>query len=326
MTNLTDRYVHATLRSVPEARRGDIGAELRGSIEDMIEARVDAGDPAEDAERAVLTELGEPGRLASEYAGSPLLLIGPRYFLVWKKLITTLLIWIPATVGIVVAVIQLVDNADAGDVIGEGISAAFTTAFQIALWTTVTFAILERVDVQDGIEEWTVDKLPEVPGRRTVSLGDFVGSAAFIVLAMAWMAVQNFRSWVKGPDGDDVPILDPSLWSSWMPFLLGALAVSLLAEVWKYRVGRWTWPIAGVTIAASAAFALPVAWLADRGELISPAFRDVVDAGDLDRFIVIGALGVLAWEIGEAVVMTWRGRSAAGSEVAAEFESAERVL
>jgi hypothetical protein len=39
MTSLTDRYLAATLRSVPTARRAEIGTELRASIEDMIEGR-----------------------------------------------------------------------------------------------------------------------------------------------------------------------------------------------------------------------------------------------------------------------------------------------
>ncbi|MFI5429352.1 permease prefix domain 1-containing protein [Aeromicrobium sp. UC242_57] len=326
MTTLTERYVYATLRSVPEARRGDIGAELRGSIEDMIDARRDAGETAEAAERAVLTELGEPGRLASEYTGSSLYLIGPRYFLVWKKLNLNLLAWVPATVAVIVAVIKTLEDAALGDIIGGAISAAFTTGFQIAFWTTLVFAILERVDVEDGLQEWTVDELPELPGARSVSLGDSVGSSAFIILMMVALVGQHFRSWVDGPDGGDVPVLDPDLWSGWLPFLLAALVLSLVAEVWKYRVGHWTWPIASLVIVAGAAFALPVAWLADRGELLSPQFRDAVDVGNFETVVAWGAIAVLAWEIGEAIYMTWRGRSRAAAELTTEFESRNAVL
>lgn len=323
MSTLTARYVHATLRAVPESRRDDIGAELRASINDMIDARVADGEPDEVAERAVLTELGEPGRLASAYTGSPLHLIGPRYFLVWKRLMLNLLAWVPAIVAVVVVVIKLLEEAETSDVIGAAISATFTTAIQIALWTTLVFAILERVDVEDGIQEWTVDNLAEVPGERAVSLGDAVGGAAFIVLMMVALVGQHFRSWIEGPDGEDVPILNPDLWSGWLPFLLGALVVSLLIELWKYRLGRWTWPIAWTTIAASSAFALPVAWLADRDELISPEVRDLIGVAP-NNVIVIGALLILAWEIGEAIYMTWRGRAAA-AEPTTEFMSAGSV-
>ena len=325
MTNLTDRYVYATLRAVPEARRGDIGTELRGSIEDMIEARIAEGYSAEVAERTVLTELGEPERLASEYTDKALFLIGPKYFLVWKKLTLNLLLWVPAVVGVVVAVVKTLDGSDLGDGIGAVISALFTTAFQIAFWTTLVFAILERVDVEDGIEDWTVDKLPEIPGQRSVSLGDAVGSSAFIIVMIVALVGQQFRSWVAGPDGDDVPVLDPDLWSGWLPLLLVALLLSLVAEAWKYRVGSWTWPIATLSVVAGAAFALPVAWLADRGELLSPEFRSAVDVGNVETVIAFGALGVLAWETVEAIVRTWQAGRANPADSTTAFTTSERV-
>ena len=67
MATLTDRYVDATLRGVPQAKRADIERELRASIADAIDARADSGDSSADAEVAVLTELGDPARLAAGY-------------------------------------------------------------------------------------------------------------------------------------------------------------------------------------------------------------------------------------------------------------------
>ena len=57
---LTDRYVDAAMRTVPEAQRADLAAELRGSIDDQIEARLGEGEDQASAERAVLTDLGDP--------------------------------------------------------------------------------------------------------------------------------------------------------------------------------------------------------------------------------------------------------------------------
>ena len=61
--DLIDRYVGATLRTVPESQRSDIEAELRASIEDALEARMEAGVDADTAKRHVLTEMGDPDRL-----------------------------------------------------------------------------------------------------------------------------------------------------------------------------------------------------------------------------------------------------------------------
>lgn len=311
-TTLTDRYVHAVLRSVPEDRRDDIGRELRASIADMVEARTDAGEPEAGAERGVLTELGDPGLLAAQYADRPLHLIGPRYFLTYWRLLLRLLAWIPATVAVVVAAVSLITEPDAASAIGDGVAAGIQVALHVAFWTTLTFAILERVDIDPGLPGWTVDSLPEAPQERDVSLVDTVASIVFIAFFIMVLIGQNFRSWVQGPDGDDVAVLDPDLWSGWLPFLIGVLVLNIALEVWRYRVGRWTWPLVGAMAVVSAAFALPIAWLAWDESLFNPAFVDAVGMSSqvleyVNLGIVVGALVTIVAEVGDAA---WKAHKA----------------
>src|SRR5262245_64492392 len=101
-TTLTDRYVDATLRRVPARQRPDIERELRASIADAVDDRLEAGgDPAE-AEEAVLTDLGDPARLAAGYADRPLHLIGPAFFLDYTRLLRALLVTVVPAVAAVV--------------------------------------------------------------------------------------------------------------------------------------------------------------------------------------------------------------------------------
>ena len=93
---LTTRYIDAVTRSVPERQRDDVARELAAAIADQIDARLVAGEAPGDAERIVLTELGDPERLAAGYADRPLHLIGPRYYLEWKRLLVLLLWIVPA--------------------------------------------------------------------------------------------------------------------------------------------------------------------------------------------------------------------------------------
>src|SRR4051794_38396607 len=95
---LTDRYVAATLRSVPEKQRPELDKELRASIADAIDDRIEAGSKPEAAEREVLIELGDPIRLAAGYADRPLYLIGPALFPDYTRLLKLL-------VGIVVPIV-----------------------------------------------------------------------------------------------------------------------------------------------------------------------------------------------------------------------------
>ncbi len=90
--SLTDRYVTATVRDLDEDQRAEVERELRTTIEDMIDGRLEAGAPSRpEAERAVLTELGDPVRLAAGYTGRPLFLIGPRVYPQWRRVMTVLL-------------------------------------------------------------------------------------------------------------------------------------------------------------------------------------------------------------------------------------------
>ncbi len=118
-TTLTDRYVDAAMRTVPEKQRADLGAELRASIDDQVDARVEGGEPHDAAERAVLTELGDPDKLAAGYTDRPLWLIGPRYYLDWWRLLKLLLGIVPACAAFGVALAQTLAGASFGEIIGS---------------------------------------------------------------------------------------------------------------------------------------------------------------------------------------------------------------
>ena len=66
---LTDRYVWAAARTVPEAQRAEFGRELRERIGDATDALVQTGRAPADAERMALVELGDPAALLNS-AGS----------------------------------------------------------------------------------------------------------------------------------------------------------------------------------------------------------------------------------------------------------------
>ncbi len=69
-TTLTDRYVDAILRRLPERQRPDIEKELRASIADAVDDRLEAGtDPAE-AERRGAHRTWRPGPAGRRVRGS----------------------------------------------------------------------------------------------------------------------------------------------------------------------------------------------------------------------------------------------------------------
>src|SRR5690606_33697158 len=89
-TDYTDRYVSAVVRGVPERQRADLEKELRASLADDIDARIEAGADHATAEYAAIQALGDPIVLSAHYAGRPLHLVGPALYADWKRLLTAL--------------------------------------------------------------------------------------------------------------------------------------------------------------------------------------------------------------------------------------------
>ncbi|MGC4792358.1 permease prefix domain 1-containing protein [Micromonospora sp. DT178] len=315
MNTLTDRYLAATLRSVPVARREEIATELRASIEDMVEGRTAGGQDAAAAEREVLTELGDPDKLAARYADRRLQLIGPAYYLAWSRLMKLLLSFIPAMAGVLVGLLKVADGGDAGEGIGAGISAAIQVAVQIAFWVTVVFAVLERTKTPLHLPEWNVDQLPEDTTGRQITLTDIAASVTFLALIIIYLPMQHFRSFVP-TDGENLPILDPALWSFWLPFLIAVLVATIGLEIAKYRTGRWTWPLVAVNAVLGLAFAVPVIWLMSTDRLLNPEFVarfEWLGEGDnlnlVATAVIAGTVLVTLWDILDSAVKTYRNRT-----------------
>ncbi|XTZ17966.1 HAAS signaling domain-containing protein [Micromonospora echinospora] len=315
MTSLTDRYLAATLRSVPVARREEIATELRASIDDMIEARTADGQDTTAAEREVLTELGDPAQLAARYADRRLYLVGPTYYLAWERLLKRLLSFLPATVGVIVGTLSAV-NGDAGGAIGEGVVAALMVALHLCFWVTLVFAVLERLNVPLDLPGWTVDQLPEERVDRQIPLTDTGAAIGWLVLVIAYLPWQHHRSYVPDGEGGDVPVLDPALWSFWLPFLIAVLITNIGFEIVKYRVGRWTWPLVAVNLLLDLAFAVPVIWLLLTDRLINPElvqrfawFREGDNLDTVTAVVVAGTVLIVLWDVVDSIVKAYRIRA-----------------
>ncbi|MET7807538.1 permease prefix domain 1-containing protein [Micromonospora chersina] len=314
MSSLTDRYLAATLRAVPQQRRAELADELRASIEDMIEDRTAGGQDRGAAEREVLTELGNPEQLAARYTDRRLQLIGPRYFLVWWRVLRVLLTFIPAIVGVVTGVVKATVGGEPGAAIGAGVASGLQTAVQIAFWVTLCFAVLERTDTSLNLPEWTVDQLPEEARERQVSLVDSCASIVFLLVAIAFLPWQHFQPWLSG-DGSRLPMIDPALWSFWLPALIVVLVATMGLEIAKYRAGRWTWPLVAVNAVLNLAFAGPLVWLLLTERLLNPAlierFAWLREGGaeDVAQIATVVTAVVVVWDVIDSAV---KARKAAG--------------
>lgn len=303
MTELTDRYVAATLRTIPEKQRPEIEAELRASIGDAVEARVEAGENQDVAEKEVLTDLGDPDRLAAGYAGRPPYLIGPELFFDYKRLLTVLLITVVPIVVAVVAVAQAIGGESFGSVVGGAIGVGISVILHIAFWTTLVFALIERSGEKAPTREWTLASLPSATTTGSIKLSDTIGAVVALVLAISALTLSRTVSFVTADDGSVIPFFNPDLWDFWMPFLIGVLLLEVIFEVVKYRVGRWTWTLASVNLALNVVVVVPAIFLLLTDRVFNAEFYtelgfDVPTAGG--PVVTIAAVVIVliaAWDI-----------------------------
>ncbi|WP_157002902.1 hypothetical protein [Agromyces laixinhei] len=317
MTTLTDRYVWAAARTLPEAQRTEFSRDLSERIADTVDARVDSGaSTPETAEYDALVELGDPAVLTASYSDRPLVLIGPRYFLTWKRLLIFLESFVPAT-ATAVSALGLVIAGGGWEVIGSAIGVGISVALQLAFWVTLVFAVIERTAAATGTEAhlgWTPDRLPQLPDvRRPHRRSDLIASLSFLALAVVFLVWQHFGIVWLGGERQPIPVLDPALWSFWLPYLLVLLVLEAAFAVWIYR-SDWNWTNALVNVLLNVAFAVPVIWLFVGGMLLSPEFVAAVDPHldtDADRalsvlFVAI-VVGLCAWDAIDGLVKAARG-------------------
>ena len=288
---LTDRYIDAVIRTLPERQRADVAQELGAAIADQLDARIESAEPADAAERRVLIDLGDPDRLAAGYADRPLHLIGPRSYLAWKRLLVLLLWIVPACAAVGVGTAELISGAGVGELIGAIVPVVISVIVHVCFWVTLVFAVIERTGHQLlDTTPWTPDSLPDVrvSGAR---LSDLVGGLVFLALlagALVWDLLRGFAF----VDGAWIPFLNPALWPGWVVVLVVLILVEVALTTSAFRVGRWTMPLAAMNAALAVVSASVLLWLLGGGMLVNPALIDLAisSGADADLTRVLGAI------------------------------------
>jgi hypothetical protein len=278
MTTLTDRYVWGVLRAVPERQRIELEPEIRALVADAVEAHEAAGTASSEAERAALTELGDPELLAGRYTDRSMVLIGPRLYPEWRRLLTLLLpIVVPiATVATVAA--AAIGGQEPAELVGVGITTAFNVGIQLAFWFTLVFAIIERSGAKGPMSEpWTPDRLPDLPAPTRPGLPETVVTVVAIAIGLGLLGWQQLAHPIM-VNGIGYPLFDAALWSSWLPYFAALLAIEAVFAVVLWRAGGYTWTLAVVNLVLGLAFLLPALKLLQDGVLFDAGLVAAVRA------------------------------------------------
>ncbi|TCL56016.1 hypothetical protein EDD76_113154 [Kineothrix alysoides] len=274
---LTEKYLYDVVRRLPEKQRKDIEQELRTLIEDMIEEREGSGEVSrEECERAVLTELGDPAKMARSYRGDKEGLISGEYYDRYCYILKIVLLCAGAAIlfsDIISAVVHVVNNEtfDAISAIGYEVNEQLLSGsmwwevfdigitlpsalLQIFGVITLIFALMQRYHVKLDLseEEWSVEKLPQIPYKKAmISRGESAVGIVFGVLVIILFAYrpQLMGAWIRqGDEMVSIPIFNLSIWGKVLPFFIISVMAGIISDFVKLVAGRYNYRVMVTTI------------------------------------------------------------------------------
>lgn len=301
---LIDRYVHEVGRQLPRKQRADIQVELKSTLVDTLEARVE-GEPTQEDEIELLKEFGPPNKVAASYYPQGQYLIGPSLFPLFRMVVAiTMLVFV--IVQLVLVGISLVFNGEVFtfltvlDIISEVLGSAFT-AFAIIV---IVFAILQRFDVKpDQDDEWDPQELPEIEVQDSVNRTGTVVEITFslVIIAILLFLPDKIGVWVT-PYTE--VLLNPVL-TSYIPLIILSILLGIALDVITLWRGKWetSTRLAKIGVNLFGLYVLFVlisshnAWLAEQGVTGFFSFLDTLGEGEIGAETAL-ILGMQAFRMG----------------------------
>lgn len=247
--NLIDKYIAEVGKYLPRRNRSDIQAELRSTLEDMLEERKQTQGSVDDtAVIALLQEYGAPRKVAESYVG-PRYLIGPRmypFFEMVTKIVFTVLIAV-TIIGLVFGLLQTGSSGPEflktlGNSALSLLSGLMTAFGNIVL----VFAILERTlpktDFAKEMEDWDPKELASEPDPDRVGLGEqifeLIFLALFLVVVNLYPQVLGFGFFDGGKWVFITPVLTEAFFS-YLPWINILFMLQIGLNVYLLRQGVW---------------------------------------------------------------------------------------
>ncbi|WP_246247374.1 HAAS signaling domain-containing protein [Piscibacillus halophilus] len=254
---MIDRYVYGVTKRLPEEQRADIGDEVRGLIEDMLDERVQGRDVTEEDVREVLLELGHPRSLARKYQGNKKYIIGPElydfYVLIAKIALISTVVGLTAIflIKVILSPINIIDD------FVDYIVSFITTIPMVIGWVTIGFVLAEYFDENKFAQikldnNWDPSNLTPIPDpKRQIKRCEPITSIVIYVFVIVMLVFSNeyFGIWIfqQGEFSGIVPFLNEAEYSSFLILILIVCGFGILKECLKLFYERWTYSLVTLT-------------------------------------------------------------------------------
>ena len=247
--SLIDRYIAEVGKHLPRKQRADIEAEIRSTLEDMLEERKRAQGAVNDTMiMELLKEYGAPRDVADSYVG-PRYLIGPRVYPTFE-LVTRIVLIVLFGIALAGLGLGLARSALSGPeflkTVGSsaaGLLSGLITAFGNIV---LVFAILERVlpakEFEKEAEIWDPAELASEPDPDRLKPGEQIFELFFLVL---FLVIFNLYPEIIGfgffHENDWVfisPVLTTAFFN-YLPWINILFLLQIGFNVYLLRQGLW---------------------------------------------------------------------------------------
>lgn len=181
--DLIERYLYAVTKRMDRRQRDDVARELRGLIDDMLAERCGGLTPTEKDIRVVLTELGTPQELYSQYdEDAKKCLIGQPYYSTYKFVLKIVLIAV--TIGMTVSsvVLQMLEPQGWLAMAANWLSMLYNSLLSAFAVVTLLFAFFYHKGIRIT-EPFNFDDLPPVPKKsQEISKWESIAGIGFCVI------------------------------------------------------------------------------------------------------------------------------------------------
>jgi hypothetical protein len=188
--NLLDKYVAEVGKHLPRKNRADIEAEIRSTLEDMLEERKQDKAVDDAMVMNLLKEYGAPKQVAATYKTHQYL-IGPRMYPIFEMVtrIVFIVFFSVSLLGLGFGLAKTgITGAEFLSQMGKWLGSLFSGLTAALGNIVIVFAILERTRAADEFEkeakDWDPAELTLEPDPAQTKTADFIVPIIFTVLGL----------------------------------------------------------------------------------------------------------------------------------------------
>lgn len=243
--NLIDRYIAEVGKHLPRKNRADIEAEIRSTLEDMLDERKQGEGPADEAAvLQLLKEYGAPREVAATYRTQQhQYLIGPRLFPIFERVVRIVLA-IVIGASLLGLGVGLAETGWTGpgfvSTLGEWAGGLFSGLIAAFGNIVLVFAIIERTqaakefekEFEEETKDWDPKELKSEPATDQIDVADHIATIIFTFLGLVVLNLYPDLFAVRYP-GDGGWVTLPILTESFFQFLPWMNVLGLLQIIFS---------------------------------------------------------------------------------------------